>query len=62
MANRPVFIVENGKSLFQQVDVEFKFFNGFSVLQKAKSINSLHKEFLDKHQKKVLEVSTIMKT
>ena len=49
MANRPIFIATNNKhKLFEEKNIEFKFFNGFSASQKSKSIVSLHqsaKEF-----------------
>lgn len=59
MANRPIFIpTNNKKELFNQIDVEFKFYNGFSITQKAKSIQSLHENSTNLGYKKILEVST----
>jgi len=58
MANRPVFVVLGNKKLIDEVDTEFKYFNGFSTVQKGKSIVSLHEAFKKNHNMKVLEVST----
>ncbi len=36
MANRPIFVVnDNKKELFKEVNIEFTFYNGFAVTQKA---------------------------
>ena len=59
MANRPIFIATNKKeNLFEERNIEFKFFNGFSITQKAKSINSLHNSAKTAGYPKILEVST----
>ena len=59
MANRPIFITTNTQQeLFKQVDIEFTFYNGFAVTQKAKSIQSLHENAKVQGYKKILEVST----
>lgn len=59
MATRPIFLVTNDrKNLFEEVEVDFKFYNGFSVTQKAKSINSLHASSKKLGYKYILEVST----
>ncbi len=59
MANRPIFIATNNKDkLFEEKSIEFKFFNGFSITQKAKSINSLHNSAKTVGYPKILEVST----
>ncbi len=59
MANRPIFIATNNKDkLFEEKGIEFKFFNGFSITQKAKSINSLHNSAKIAGYSKILEVST----
>ncbi|MCT7621582.1 DarT1-associated NADAR antitoxin family protein [Aliarcobacter butzleri] len=59
MANRPIFIVnENKKELFKQVDIDFTFYSGFAVTQKAKSIQSLHENAKKEGYKNILEVST----
>jgi len=58
MANRPVFVTSTDKYLVEEHSIEFKFFNGFSVSQKQKSIASLHEAFAKVSSKKILEVST----
>ncbi|MCT4660804.1 MAG: hypothetical protein N4A40_03010 [Tissierellales bacterium] len=59
MAIRPIFIVDNEKSMFIEEQVNFTWYSGFSVSQKQKSILSLHEEFLKAHiGSKILEVST----
>jgi hypothetical protein len=59
MANRPIFISTDNKDyLFEERNIEFKFFNGFSMMQKAKSINSLHDSAKTDGYTKILEVST----
>ena len=58
MANRPVFLATNNNELVEEMNIDFQFFNGFSVSQKTKSIISLHKAFSTQSLKKVLEVST----
>lgn len=56
MAKRPIFISE--KKIIE-IDIEFKWYPGFSIIQKQKSIRSLHDNFIKQHPKhKVLEVST----
>ncbi len=59
MANRPIFIATgSSEKLFEEKNIEFKFFNGFSVTQKAKSIKSLHQSAKEYGVDKILEVST----
>ncbi len=58
MANRPIFTSTNNDRFFEQKDIEFKFYNGFSIVQKAKSINSLHKAASNEGIDNILEVST----
>jgi len=59
MANRPIFIITNNpKKLFEEKNIEFQFFNGFSLSQKSKSINSLHASAKQQGFEKILEVST----
>ena len=59
MANRPIFVVnDNKKELFKEVNIEFTFYNGFAVTQKAKSIQSLHDNAKKLGYKNILEVST----
>ncbi len=59
MANRPIFIAtDNKENLFEEKNIEFKFYNGFSITQKAKSIQSLHDSSIEQGYSKILEVST----
>jgi hypothetical protein len=59
MANRPIFtITNNPKKLFDEKNIEFQFFNGFSLSQKSKSILSLHKNAKEHGIENILEVST----
>ena len=59
MANRPIFLsTNNPKKLFEEKNIEFKFYNGFAISQKIKSINSLHKSAKAEGIKNILEIST----
>jgi len=59
MATRPIFIPTNdSKGLFKEVMIDFKFYNGFAVTQKAKSITSLHECAKEQGYNSILEVST----
>jgi hypothetical protein len=59
MANRPIFVVnDNKKELFKEVNIDFTFYSGFAVTQKAKSIQSLHENAKKIGYKNILEVST----
>lgn len=59
MANRPYFKIGNGTSnFFIEEYVDFDFFTGFSIVQKRKSIESLHSAIRQKElDAKILEVS-----
>ncbi len=43
---------------FEEKTIEFKFYNGFSVTQKSKSIKSLHDSAKEQGYENILEVST----
>ena len=59
MANRPIFQAIAKEPYCMINNVEFKFYSGFSVVQKQRSIDSLHTEYLKKHQNtKILEISS----
>ncbi len=59
MANRPIYVATNNpKVLVEEKNIEFKFYNGFSITQKAKSIKSLHESAKVEGYSKILEVST----
>ena len=52
-------MVSFDKLFFKKEDIQFKYFNGFSVKQKQKSIDSLHNEYLKKfNEHKILEISS----
>ena len=59
MASRPIFIATNNTNEFvKEINIDFTFFNGFAITQKAKSIQSLHENALKNGYKNVLEVSS----
>lgn len=60
MAIRPIFIANpNVESFVDAVNVNFKWFPGFSKVQKQKSIISLHNEFSNSNEElRILEVSS----
>ncbi len=58
MAQRPIFISTGELSLVEEKMIDFKFYNGFSITQKAKSIHSLHESAKELGYRKILEVST----
>ena len=60
MAIRPVYVVSLEKNKhFSIEEVEFKYFNGFSIQQKRRCINSLHAAYLKENKgKRILEIST----
>ena len=59
MAIRPVYEVSEADIFFVKKDIEFEYFNGFSSIQKKRSISSLHKEYLKTNNgKRILEISS----
>ncbi len=59
MAKRNVFIVDISEKFLKKVYIEFKWFPGFAISQKQKSIDSLHENFIEKYKdKKILEISS----
>lgn len=59
MANRPVFMPGDLEELVVIDNLDFEWFSGFSVIQKKKSVKSLHHAFIEKYpNKKVLEISS----
>ena len=60
MAKRPIFITNEKSSNFIDVaDIDFKWYPGFDISQKQKSINSLHNSFHEIfNDKKILEISS----
>jgi hypothetical protein len=59
MATRPIYLATNNKKeLFKKINIDFKYFNGFAVIQKSKSIKSLHESANRQGYDNILEVST----
>jgi len=59
MAIRPIFVPTNDAiELFKEVNLEFKYHNGFASSQKSKCIDSLHRNATEQGYKNILEVST----
>lgn len=60
MAKRSCFISrENEFPIYKEIVIEFKYYNGFAISQKQKSINSLHESIKSiDNTLRVLEVST----
>lgn len=59
MAKRPIFISDTSSEKYiTEVEVEFEFYNGFSLDQKQKSIKSLHEAAKNNGINDLLEVST----
>lgn len=59
MAIRSVYRVGNDKNYVEETEVNFKWYAGFSVSQKQKSIRDLHNEYKKIYElDKVLEIST----
>lgn len=59
MAKRPIFIVSKEQDQFiNEAIIEFKWYPGFSVSQKQKSIGSLHLEAVRNGYSSILEIST----
>lgn len=60
MATRPVFIPNfEDNSFIRKVNIDFQFHSGFAVVQKQKSIASMHKAIHEKYgYNKILEVSS----
>jgi type I restriction enzyme M protein len=58
MAEKKVFF-SNSKFYFEEKIIEYKYYSGFAVSQKQKSIASLHQAILESYpDKNVLEIST----
>lgn len=59
MANRPVYVAKIYKPYFERIDINFKFYNGFSDKQKHLSIRSLQAAFCESYpEKNILEISS----
>jgi type I restriction enzyme M protein len=58
MARRPTFLISEDKPYFKEVNMQFTYFNGFSIQQKQKSVESLHAAIKKLYpESKVLEIS-----
>lgn len=60
MSKRPVFIISgNLKEFVEEIEIDFTWFSGFAIVQKQRSIQSLHENFLKEYpERKVLEISS----
>lgn len=60
MATRPIFIPEYDKNIFvNRANIDFQYYSGFALVQKQKSIASLHEAIHEKYGfNKILEVSS----
>jgi type I restriction enzyme M protein len=59
MATRPVFRICDKKPFVKEINIEFLYYSGFSIVQKQKSIKSLHMKYTELYPSaKLLEVST----
>jgi len=59
MANRPIFVSESSKDSFiKEINIEFQWFPGMAIVQKQKSINSLHTAAGAQGLSPILEISS----
>ena len=59
MATKQIYLVNEKEPYYRAYTTEYKPFNGFSVTQKRKSVESLHHAYLQIHQdKKLIEISS----
>lgn len=59
MAVKPIFLVNEKEPYYRTYTTEYKAFNGFSLAQKKRSVESLHNAYYQLHKdKKLLEVSS----
>lgn len=60
MAVRPMFVANTKRCdiFVDVVDLEFKWYSGYAITQKQKSISSLHKSAFEAWHKNILEVSS----
>lgn len=60
MAKRICFVPRpNKQPIFEEIEIDFQYYNGFSYTQKEKSITSLHQSIHDYDKNlKILEIST----
>ena len=59
MANRPIFIATDTFPFYKQKSIEFRYYSGFAISQKQKSIISLHEAYKEQYcDSNILEIST----
>lgn len=59
MAIRPVFISTESAPFYRKQDTDFVYYSGFALVQKQKSIKSLHENFcMNNSKKNIIEIST----
>lgn len=59
MATKQIYLVNEREPYYRTYATEYKTFNGFSIAQKRRSVESLHNAYLQIHrEKKILEVSS----
>ena len=59
MAERSVFMSKDVYPFFEEVGVQFHYFQGFALCQKRKNQIGLHENFLEYYpERKVLEISS----
>lgn len=58
MAKRKYFVVGNGIDTFYERECEFVYYNGFSLSQKRKSIESFHHSIIQNNNFNILEISS----
>lgn len=59
MANRPIFIATDTFPFYKQKSIEFRYYSGFAIIQKQKSIISLHEAYKEQYcDSNILEIST----
>lgn len=58
MAKKKYFLVGNKSNFYEELECEFKYYNGFAMSQKQKSIVSFHQAINENSNFNILEVST----
>lgn len=58
MAQKLVFFIGDSEQIYNSKLIEFKYYNGFSITQKHKSIESLHNAINEELDVNILEVSS----
>ena len=59
MASRPIFHTLPYYPFYEEIDVDFVYYSGFSKIQKQKSLNSLQSNYIFKFKnRKIIDIST----